>query len=470
MIVYQIASAFFSFAAVWGITRYLGSEGYGGIVAIVAASQVAQVLVNWTSTAVVRFGVEEFVETQRIARTFWVRLIILLVNLAAALALAGFWWPPLASWLQLSPDVFWLVLAHFGVTALWLHAQFALQGLKLPVVQAFFQFSERFLIFLGLAGLVLAKDLTSYNVLICYIAAPAVMFSAGVWRMRKYIFHRWTVDAAFVKQMIVYSLPLAPMGLIGYFSGRDIDAVFIAQYLLKSDLGVYAVATQITGIVLQVPTLANHILVPLFISLEKEEQTHRTERYFKHILPTAVLAWGFLCTVAALSGFYVVPVVFGSEFSDSSIPLWILLAASAVNLPVLLGYAALSHAVSRTYISMFAAIFAAAANIVLNMLLIPKFGLVGCALATLAMTFVSMSTFALMFGRSSVASVTWLYWALLPLIAGVVSILLSEHALLSFLVSASLTISVAYWKRTSVLEMLRFFSLWGRREEKIPHG
>ena len=46
----QTASAVLSFAAVWLATRLLGSTGYGGVVAIIAASQaIGQLAVNWTS-------------------------------------------------------------------------------------------------------------------------------------------------------------------------------------------------------------------------------------------------------------------------------------------------------------------------------------------------------------------------------------------------------------------------------------
>lgn len=56
----QVGGAIFSFASVLLITRYLGSEGYGAIIALIAASQIAQMLVNWSSLAVSRFGTEEF--------------------------------------------------------------------------------------------------------------------------------------------------------------------------------------------------------------------------------------------------------------------------------------------------------------------------------------------------------------------------------------------------------------------------
>ncbi len=130
LVLFQVGSALFSFGAVWLITRHLGSEGYGGIIAIIAASQVAQILVNWTSVAVVRFGVDEFIETEKIARTFWLIFLVLAANLIIVAALSSFWFPPLADWLKLRPESFWLVMTHFTVTALWIHVQMSLQGAK----------------------------------------------------------------------------------------------------------------------------------------------------------------------------------------------------------------------------------------------------------------------------------------------------------------------------------------------------
>src|SRR5947209_3598483 len=70
----QVAIAVLSFTSVWLAIRTLGPACYGGIVAIIAASQfVAQIAVNWTVTAVPRYGCEEFVETGRVSNTFWTR-------------------------------------------------------------------------------------------------------------------------------------------------------------------------------------------------------------------------------------------------------------------------------------------------------------------------------------------------------------------------------------------------------------
>jgi O-antigen/teichoic acid export membrane protein len=415
---YQIASALFSFASVWLITRNLGSTGYGGIVAIIAASQVAQVLVNWTIIAVVRFGVDEFIETEKIARAFWVRLIILAVNMAVVLALSSFWYPPLATWLKLPPEARWLVLLHFAAFALWLHVQYALQAVKLPRVQGLLLMLERFLIFVALAGLLAGNSLTGPLAMVCYIAGPAAMIAVGAFRLRSFIFARFEVGAAFLKTVIVYSIPLVPMALVGYFSGSYLDAIFVSDVLSTRDLGIYAVATQLNGIFVQFPTLANALLIPLFITLNKEGGSQRIERFFKDVLPAATLFWAIFCLVVGFAGSLTLPFVFGPDFAGSVVPLWILLVSSSINVPVLLGYSALSHAVSATYVSMYAAIFSGLANVLFDLLLIPKYGLLGCALATVISIVVSVLTFAILLRRRSGIPVSWLPAAVLPTVTG----------------------------------------------------
>jgi O-antigen/teichoic acid export membrane protein len=456
LLAYQAGSSILSFGAVWLLTQTLGSEGYGGIVALIAASQVAQVFINWTAVAVVRFGVDEFVDTQKIARTFWIRLIILAVNMALVLLAAELWFPPLSAWLQLSPDSFWLVLAHLAATATWIHFQLSFQAVKLPRLQGMLQMVERLLIFLSLITLFFAGGLSGRTALICYIASPAVMAAVGLVSLRHYIFSRFSVDRAFLKSLFTYSLPLAPMWLVGYFSGRDLDAIFITRYLSVSDLGIYSVATQITGIALQVPTLANQLLIPLFISLEKETQSHKTERLFRDVMPVAVLVWGLLCSLATLGSAYLIPPIFGPGFSNSIVPLWILMASTGIALPVMIGYSAYSHALSASYMSMFAAVFAAVTNVVFNFILIPDFGMVGCAWATFISIFVSVMTFGVLLRRLNVIQYSWLHLAMVPGTAGAAVISATGSPIASFAICAALTLPVAYLRKASIIETVRF--------------
>jgi len=458
LVAYQILSAAFSFATVWLITRHIGSEGYGGIIAIIAASQVAQVFVNWTCTAVVRFGVDEFIDTQKISRTFWVRAIVLFVNLALVAALSYLWFPPLADWLKLDAKSFWLVLAHFAVTAIWIHVQMSLQAAKLPRVQGLLQMIERLLIFAGIFALTAAEILRPLEAMLCYIVAPVAMIVLGFFKLRHFIFTRFDIDREFLRKVLAYSIPLLPFSLVGYFAGSYVDAIFVSKFLSTRDLGIYSLAMQVSGIALQMPTLANALLMPLFVTLLKEAGHERLQNYFRNVLPSVALVWGIVCTALAFVAHLLIPVVFKNEFAASVLPLWILLTASVVAIPVITGYGALSNATLTTYISMWAAILAGIVNIIGNIILIPRYGLAGCAWASFAALFISVFTFAVLLRRSEKIAISWVVTAVLPSVAGLIVYVFFEAPLIALLICLSTSAFVAYLFRASLNRTRLFVS------------
>ncbi len=464
LIIFQLASAAFSFGAVWLITRpqHLGEKGYGAIVAVIIASQVAQVFVNWTSIAVVRFGVDEFVETARIARTFWTRFAILFINLVLILVLAPLWFPPLADWLKLTQDAFWLVVVHFAVTALWMQIQMSLQGAKMLRVQGFLQMFERLVILAGIVGLVALSQLEFYWAVVCYIVAPAAMALAGTVMLREFIFARFAFDRAIVKKILVYSLPLLPFTLVGYFSGSYIDGIFVTKFLSQSDLGVYSVATQVNGLAMQIPTLANTILLPLFVTLRAESGDQRTFNYFRNILPAITLFWGLACVGLAFFGYLLVPLVFGVPFGPASLPLWILLSSSVVSIPIAIGYSALANSTSTTYVPMIAAFVSAAVNIGANFALIPKYGMAGCAWATLIAYFASTTVFALLLKKTAKMPVSWTLLAFVPTVTGAVIISLYDSPLFALAACLAVSCFVGFFQRRSLIEMYSFISNFRR--------
>jgi O-antigen/teichoic acid export membrane protein len=456
LVLTQGASAVFAFASVWLITKTLGSEGYGGVAAIIAASQLAQVLVNWTSLAVARFGVDEFIETEKIARTFWLRLFILLPNLALTLLASNLWFPPLAGWLKLSTGTFWLVFLHFAVAALWIHIQFSLQAVKRLTFQGGLVSVERVLVFVGVLILISFGKLNSSSAVICYTIAPLITMLVGGWILRGFVFVRFSADWAFWRKILVFSLPLIPFTVTTYLSGGYADAVFISKYLSTSDLGVYSVATQINGVALQLPTLFNSLLLSLFVSLQKESQTGKMTQYFKDMLPTLTLSWGIFTMLSAFAGYFLLPLVFGEEFAKTIEPFWILFTTSTLIFPLLAGYGSLSGSSSATHIPMISAIFAGTTNVFFNFLLIPRFGMLGCAWASAAMYFVNSFTLALMLRSRVKIPISWTFFAPLPAIAGALVFSLTKNPFWSLLVSLAATAFIAYLEKESIFITLTF--------------
>lgn len=452
----QGGSVIFAFAAVWLLTRVFGSQGYGGIVGVIAASQVAQVCVNWTSFSLVRFGVDEFVETQKISKIFWVRFTILVINIALAFLIAKLWYPTLAASFNFLPETYYLVFAHFVSLALWTHVQLSLQGAKMARIQGFLLMIERVGILAALLFFLSIGKLYISSAILCYVASSFGAMLIGLYFLRSYIWSRFTVDFDFYKKVIVYSLPLLPFTLVGYFSGQSIDAVFISRFLSTSDLGVYSVAVQMNGILLQLPTLANSLLIPLFITLEKENQTHKTQRFFKDVLPSLSLVWCVLCSLAGFVGYYTIPHIFGAQFAGAVAPWWILVTAAAVAFPVLAGYSALSHAISATYISMFGAIFAACTNIVFNFVLIPKYGMIGCAWATVIAYSVSVACFGFFLRRTGKISLSWIAYSILPALVGAITFTTTETAYWSLLACIAAAGVVTFMQKASIGQALYF--------------
>jgi O-antigen/teichoic acid export membrane protein len=456
LVLAQGASAFFAFASMWLITKTLGAEGYGGVVAIIAASQVAQVLVNWTSVAVIRYGVDEFIETEKIVRTFWLRFFILAPNLLLVLLASNFWFPPLADWLKLPAENFWLVFLHFTAMGLWIHMQYSLQAVKMPRLQGALLTVERVLIFISILILFVTDKLNPVSAVFFYAAIPLLMVFVGFFYLRKFIFARFSFDKIFIKKILAYSLPLVPYSLVGYFSGSYVDAVFISKFLSTRDLGIYSVAIQINGIALQFPTIANSLLTPFFITLLKENRTGKLNDYFKDIFPSLILAWSFFCVFLAFAGYFFIPLVFGKEFTGAVTPFWILLAASSFTFPILIGYSALSNATSTTYISMFAAIFSALANVTFNFLLIPEFGAEGCAWATVITQFVSVSIFYILLRRTNQIPLSWMFAATLPIFSAAVVFSLTHSLLVSLLICMIIGVLIIFLHKKALQEAFNY--------------
>jgi O-antigen/teichoic acid export membrane protein len=410
-----------AFLAVWVATRVLGPAGYGGIVAILAVSQlVGQIAVHWSAASVVRYGCEEFVRTGGLPVAFWARVLILVPNLFIVVSLSRWWLPPLAAALRLPVGSSPLILAHLVSTAAWIHVQQALQAAKLPRTQGWLLAGERCQVLVALVLLAVSSKASPVAIIGSYVLGSMTMSIAGLWRLRGLVYPVQLPDHAYLQQMLRFSLPLLPASLIGYLSTNYLDAAFIAHFLSGAEVGRYAVAYQLAGTMMQLPLLLGSLLLPYFISLQGGARHDRTSEYLREVLPLLTLGWAAACTLVAALAVYLLPVILGSGFRDIGPVLWPLMAASVLAGPHLLGYVPISQARSATYVVAAAGIVSACANVGLNALLVPRFGLTGCAWATCLAYGASMAAAGHLVGRLVGSGASWTLQALLPAVLGAV--------------------------------------------------
>jgi O-antigen/teichoic acid export membrane protein len=467
----QVASALLSFAAVWLATRLLGSTGYGRVVAIIAASQaIGQLTVNWTAVSLYRYGVEEFVETGSIAKTFWTRFWIFLPNVVLVVATSPLWLPSLSALLKLPPQAYVFILAHFLASSLWVHFQQGLQGAKLMRMQGALMSFERLLIFLVILACFLNGKASFLMVALAYIVAPLGACAVALWHLRRLILPVAGLDTTVLPRMLKFSLPLLPTALVGYMSTNYLDAFFITHYLSAAALGVYAIAYQISGIALQIPLLVGTVLMPLFITLQVDGQLERSGRFMRDVLPLLTLMWGLACAFVAVIGGYAFPLIFGVQFVGLELLLWPLMAAAALVGPLWMGYAPFSNSRSVTYIGMLGAIAAALVNLLLNYWLIPIFGLVGCAWATTAAYGLNMAVVVLLVHWQFPDARTWTMQAVIPMVIGALIASVYADSLKALAATALLSAGLVLVHRKSVtvgFGILRNFQRGGGRESRL---
>ena len=329
---------------------------------------------------------------------------------------------------------------------------------------------ERILIFLIILACAMSGKASFLAVALAYVVGPLGACAVGLWRLRKLILPVVGIDRVLLKQMLTFSLPVLPASLVGYMSSSYLDAFFITHYLSGADLGVYAVAYQVAGIGLQLPLLVGTVLLPLFVTLQAEGQFDRAERFMHNALPFLTLLWGIACALAAAIGGYLFPLIFGEQFRGLGPLLWPLIAAAALAGPILMGYAPFSNSKFATYIAMVGAIASALVNVLLNYLLIPRFGLVGCAWATTASYGANMLAVVLLVHWRFLSERPWTIQALSPIVVGAIFASFYAVNFMALAVTLLLSAVLMLLHRKSVtvgLRMLKNFQRGGGEAESL---
>ncbi|NJM51937.1 MAG: hypothetical protein HC846_00275 [Blastocatellia bacterium] len=289
-----------------------------------------------------------------------------------------------------------------------------------------------------------------------------MMTILGIWQIKNLVSWKLDFDQEIFRKLLKFSVPLIPFSLIGYFSTSYLDAIFISQYLDKTELGIYSVAYQINGILMQFPVLAGSLLMPLFVTLQGNKQDETIKKYIADVLPLITLFWGLACVLVAILGEFFIPTIFGNAVVKSSEILWILVLSSAIAAPSLFGYVPFINSVSATYIGTLMAIVSAFVNILANYFLIPRYGIVGCAWATVLAYFATfILVLALCHTRFSLAY-RWVFQAILPAIICCYCYSITRWLNLSLLllITCSAILILFYWK--SIVKALTIISIFRR--------
>jgi O-antigen/teichoic acid export membrane protein len=193
----------------------------------------------------------------------------------------------------------------------------------------------------------------------------------------------------------------ASLGSVASFLNFRADQLVLAYLATEATLGLYAIAVNVSELLLYLPNAASTALVAAIASVSDEVQVSSTLRSFRVLM----LITAALVVPAALVGPFFIPLAFGSAYDGSIAPyLWLIFGTFGWGAISLFSKALVAG--SRPGRSSIGLATALVVGLLLDLALIPPFGATGAAAAATGAFFVGGAATVLTFRRHAPFSVS----------------------------------------------------------------
>ena len=361
-------------------TRYLSPSDYGKVETLIALTTVAGIVLRFGITsAFFRFYFDSPEPERRrlVLRTsFWFTMTLATAGLIAGLALAG----EISQLLFGSEDDRELVMAAF--VGLW-------AGMNYEQLTSLFRVEERSVAFVSasLANilltigatlvLVVALEKGPIGVVVGNFTGTLVVYAALIGYRREQLGLQF--DRGLLRGMNRFGVPLMPTALFLWTTNFS-DRLFLVRLADTTEVGLYSVGVRLASAMVLLLT-AFRLAWPAFAySIEDEREAKRT---YAFVLTYLVLLATWVATGLALLSPWVVDWIAAPAFAESSR----VVGPLAFSTVAFAGYIVVAIGVGRARRTQFNWVVtgaAAAVNVALNLLLIPRYGMMGAAIATIA--------------------------------------------------------------------------------------
>jgi len=291
--------------------------------------------------------------------------------------------------LELSPvlKIFAIGLPFWVLAKIFIEANVGFKRVDYKIAAEFIQQVTKILsvlVFL-IAGLGLMG--ASYGYLLSFFLGPVI----GYYYLKKSLTfdsHYDTVD----RELLLYSWPL----MLASFSQMILswtDTIMLGYFKTEFEVGIYNAAYPIA----QLLTLFGISFAIIFLPVITEFYSRRDMENLKRVYRTTTkwiitLTFPFFLLVL-LFGRWAIYFLFGPEYVSGYNALSILSVGFFLNSTFILSRKIL-NSIARTKIVMTVSYLSASANVILNYLLIPKFGIIGASAATsISLAFSSILSF-----------------------------------------------------------------------------
>ncbi len=233
----------------------------------------------------------------------------------------------------------------------------------------------------GFGFLALLKNPTSFSLTASYILAVGLGFLLIAWQLRAYFRNIIThFDMQLLRPILQMAWPFALASSLGAIM-INTDTIMIGWLRSAEEVGFYSAALRPVQLLYVLPTLFAASLFPTFTKLAKNNNTA-----FRQLLETALAGALLIAMPIALGGVIIgdqfIDFLFGSEYQNAILPFQILVLSAIIVFPsAIISNAIFSYNEQRKFVAFSG--LGASGNILFNFLLIPYFGITGCAISTI---------------------------------------------------------------------------------------
>jgi O-antigen/teichoic acid export membrane protein len=224
---------------------------------------------------------------------------------------------------------------------------------------------------MGLQGAVAAWVIASVFGLSVSVYFVKKIFPEGLWKGLK--------SVAETAKLLKFSLPLAFGGFLGFIL-LWMSTLMLGYFKSAYEVGIFRAASQTALLLIIILNSLNTIFSPMIADLFHKDDQNKMEQIFK-----LTTRWSFSATIPlfiiiCLSGQDILH-IFGQEFIAGWLPLVFLAGGQLVNAGTG-GIAYILIMSGHQYQKLFGDVLLVILNILLNIFFIPRWGLVGAAVAT----------------------------------------------------------------------------------------
>lgn len=216
-----------------------------------------------------------------------------------------------------------------------------------------------------------------YKNLWVVIAANYAMVLAGIVMCKAGVRHEDAEGAGrpHLKDILKFGLKSYISNTVNYLNYR-FDDIYLKPFVSLSSLGIYTVAQTLSEQIWMIPNSVSIVLLPRLAAMEEEEKKNVSLRACRYV---ATVMFLISLLAVALAGI-IFPLLYSKNYSDSVLPFRILMIGTflmsygKILMNAIAGYGRPGRNISAN-------VAGSLSNVVLNILLIPKYGILGAAVS-----------------------------------------------------------------------------------------